>query len=125
MTRNKAYKIRIYPNQCQRLQIGKTIGCCRFLFNQMLAERKEIYEQCKADKETLKSYHYKTEKELKAEFPFLAEASSRALQQARINLEAAYTNFFAKRSGFPKFKVKKKSAESYREPQVNACLEVI
>ena len=90
----------------------------------MLAERKKVYEQLKADIESLKSYKYKTEKELKVEFPFLVEASSRALQQSRINLESAYTNFFAKRNGFPKFKIKKKSAESYREPQVNDFIEV-
>ena len=122
--RNKAYKIRIYPNLLQRIQIGKTIGCGRFLFNQMLAERKDVYEKLKDDRESLKSYKYKTEKELRAEFPFLVEASSRALQQSRINLETAYTNFFAKRNGFPKFKVKRKSAESYCEPQVNECIEV-
>lgn len=124
MKRNKAYKIRIYPNQRQTKQINRTIGCGRFLFNQMLAERKEVYERLRADIESLKSYQYKTEKELKAEFPFLAEASSRALQQSRINLERAYRNFYAKRSGFPKFKAKKKSAESYREPQVNDFLQV-
>lgn len=78
----------------------------------------------KDDKEAFKSHQYKTEKELKSEFEFLSEASSRALQQARINLETAYQNFFAKRAKFPKFKSKKKSAESYREPQVNECIEV-
>ena len=124
MTSNKAYKIRIYPNQSQRTQINQTIGCCRFMVNQMLAQRIEVYEQFKADKEALKSYKYKTEKELKAEFPFLVEASSRALQQSRINLETAYQNFFAGRAKFPKFKSKKKSSESYREPQVNDCIEV-
>ncbi len=108
----------------QRKQICSTIGSCRFVFNQMLAERKAVYEQLKDDKESLNGYKYKTETELKAEFPFLLEASSRALQQARINLETAYRNFFAKRSGFPKFKAKKKSSESYREPQVNDCIEI-
>ena len=121
---NKAYKIRIYPNFSQRKQINQTIGCCRFVFNQMLAERIEVFENLQDDKEALKSYQYKTEKELKAEFPFLSEASSRALQQARINLATAYQNFFQKRALFPKFKSKKKSAESYREPQVNECIEV-
>ncbi len=124
MMRNKAYKIRIYPNQLQQKQINQTIGCCRFVFNQMLAERIEVYEKFKDEKEVLKSYKYKTEKELKAEFEFLSEASSRALQQSRINLETAYQNFYAKRAKFPKFKVKKKSAESYREPNVNNCIEI-
>lgn len=122
--RNKAYKIRIYPNRLQRKQIEQTIGCCRFVFNQMLAERKIVYEQFKNHKEVLKAYQYKTEKQLKAEFSFLSGASSRALQQSRINLETAYQNFFAKRSGFPKFKSKKKSAGAFREPQVNNCIEV-
>jgi putative transposase len=101
-----------------------TIGCCRFIFNQMLAERKTVFAQFRDDKESLKSHKYKTEKELKAEFPFLAEAGSRALQQARINLESALNNFFAKRAEFPKFKAKKKSSESYREPNVNDCIAV-
>jgi putative transposase len=121
---NKAYKIRIYPNKSQCLQISKTIGCCRFLFNQMLAERILVYEQLKGNKESLKNYKYKTEKELKSKFSFLSDASSRALQQARINLESAYQNFFVGRCGFPKFKSKKKSVESYREPQVDGCIEV-
>ena len=40
----------------------------------MLAERKEVCESLKDDKESLKGYKYKTEIELKAEFPFLVEA---------------------------------------------------
>ena len=39
----KAYKYRIYPNREQRIQIAKTFGCCRFVYNQTLAYRREIY----------------------------------------------------------------------------------
>ena len=38
----KAYKYRIYPNSEQRIQIAKTFGCCRFVYNQILTYRKEI-----------------------------------------------------------------------------------
>lgn len=41
----KAYKYRIYPNNGQKIQIAKTFGCCRFVYNQTLAYRKEAYEQ--------------------------------------------------------------------------------
>lgn len=41
----KAYKYRIYPNSEQKVQIAKTFGCCRFVYNQTLAYRKEIYEK--------------------------------------------------------------------------------
>lgn len=40
----KAYKYRLYPNKQQIEQIQKTFGCCRFVYNQTLAYRKEIYE---------------------------------------------------------------------------------
>ena len=41
----KAYKYRIYPNNEQKVQIEKTFGCCRFVYNQTLAYRKERYEK--------------------------------------------------------------------------------
>ena len=41
----KAYKYRIYPNKEQKAQIAKTFGCCRFVYNQTLAYRKETYEK--------------------------------------------------------------------------------
>ena len=37
----KAYKYRIYPNNEQKTQLAKTFGCCRFVYNQTLAYRKE------------------------------------------------------------------------------------
>ncbi len=44
----KAYKYRIYPNMEQRVQIAKTFGCCRFVYNRTLAYRKEMYEKEKS-----------------------------------------------------------------------------
>ena len=61
----KTIKLRIYPNKEQRIQINKTIGCSRFLYNQMLAERNEVYELLRDDKEELYAYKYKTEKQYK------------------------------------------------------------
>lgn len=40
----KAYKYRLYPNKEQEVLIQKTFGCCRFVYNQTLAHRKEMYE---------------------------------------------------------------------------------
>ena len=41
----KAYKYRIYPNNEQKVQIEKTFGCCRFVYNQTLAYRKEVQKR--------------------------------------------------------------------------------
>ena len=37
----KAYKYRIYPNNEQKVQIEKTFGCCRFVYNQTLIGKKD------------------------------------------------------------------------------------
>ena len=71
----------------------------------------------------------KTEKEYKKIYPFLKEASSRWLQQSRIDLDNAYKNFFRnikqwKKPWFPKFKSKHSSKLSYREPQTNGQIKI-
>ena len=50
----------------------------------------------------------------KQETPWLAEAPCHALQQAILDLERAYANFFQKRAKFPKFH-KKDLRDSFRE----------
>ena len=40
----KSYKYRIYPNKEQEVLIQKTFGCCRFVYNQTLAYRIELYQ---------------------------------------------------------------------------------
>ncbi|MFJ8415453.1 helix-turn-helix domain-containing protein, partial [Bacillus paramycoides] len=47
---NKAYKFRLYPTEEQAYLIRKTFGCVRFVYNKMLAERKEVYEKYKENK---------------------------------------------------------------------------
>ena len=90
----QAFNMRLYPNTSQQTQIKKTIGCCRFIYNKMLAEWIEVHELLKDDKETLYAYKYKTEKQYKEEFPFLNEADSKALQNSNRHLFSARVNFF-------------------------------
>ena len=45
------------------------------------------------------------------ELAFLNEVSSVPLQQALRHLQTAFTNFFAKRAKYPRFKSRKKSRE--------------
>lgn len=42
---NKAIKIRVYPNEEQKVLIEKTFGSCRWMWNTMLAERKDAYDK--------------------------------------------------------------------------------
>ena len=128
----KALKLRIYPNVQQTIQLNKTFGCSRFIYNTMLSERKDIYTKLKDKPRELYEYKYRTEKQLKEEFEFLKEVDSIALQQIRMNLGVAYQNFFRKlkdpkmpssEKGFPKFK-KKNAKNSFRTIQVGGNLKI-
>jgi len=103
--------------------LHKTFGCCRFIYNKMLEERKQIYRQLKDDKQALCEHRYTTEKEYKSGFPFLREVDSKALQSEWRHLKSAYDNFFRTvkkgvKNGFPKFK-SKKSRQSYTTYNIN------
>jgi len=60
----KAYKFRMYPNVEQEIQINKTFGCTRFIYNYFL-------DRCKENK-YIKSFDMcKILKELQEEYPWL------------------------------------------------------
>lgn len=120
---NKAYKFRLYPTQEQEQLLAKTFGCVRFVYNKMLAERKEIQEKFKGNKEMLKKQKFPTPAKYKNEFPFLKEVDSLALANAQINLQNAYKNFFESRAKFPKFKIRK-NKQSYTTNMVNGNIEL-
>ena len=37
----RGFKYRIYPNESQRNQIARTLGCCRFVYNRALDKVEE------------------------------------------------------------------------------------
>jgi len=117
----KAFKFRIEPSKQQQVLINKTLGCTRFLYNQMLDEKQLKYKS-KDDSKP------KTEKEYKVEFNWLKEVDSIALQQSRIDLKTAYDNFFRKlKSGQPtniKFKSKHNPKNSYRTMNISNSIRV-
>ena len=104
---NKAFKYRIYPTPQQEKLIVKTFGCCRFIYNVMLADKIDYYKETK---QTLKN----TPAQYKSEFEFLKEVDCQALSFEQMHLQQAYRNFFNKpKTGFPKFKSKKHSKRTY------------
>ena len=106
-TMNKAYKFRLYPNKDQSIMFAKTFGCVRFIYNKMLADRISRY---KSTGERLNN----TPAQYKEEFEWLKEVDSLALANAQLHLNDAYKNFWSnKKNGFPKFKSKKRSKNSY------------
>ena len=128
----KAYKIRLYPNNKQKVLIEKTFGCCRKMYNEMLSERKQIYEKLKDNRDKLYHYKYKTPAQIKQEFQYMNEVDSQAFNWVQMNIKIAYTNFFKSVSGvrkggmigFPKFK-KKTNFGSYTTSQIVKTIYII
>ena len=115
---NIAYRFRIYPTEEQKILLGKTFGCCRFLYNQMLNDKIREYEKTK---KMLKN----TPAMYKKEYPFLKEIDSLALANVQLHLEKAYKNFFRdSKIGFPRFKTKHHSKNSYTTNVVNGNILV-
>ena len=108
----KAYKYRIYPNNEQKIQIAKTFGCCRFVYNHTLAYRKEVYEKEKKSVSKTDCNNY-CNRELKKAYEWLKEVDKFALTNAIYNMDAAYQKFFRKNAGYPKFKSKHDNHKSY------------
>ena len=115
---NKAYKFRIYPNTEQQIILAKTFGCVRFIYNQMLSDKINHYEETKQKLNN-------TPAQYKSKFPWLKEVDSLALANAQMNLQTAYNSFFRNtKIGFPKFKSKKSNRRSYTTNCVNGNISI-
>lgn len=114
----RAYRFRIYPTPEQEQQMARTFGCCRFIYNQMLADKiREYKEKGKMLKTTPAMY--------KGEFPWLKEVDSLALANVQLNLETAYKKFFREPSvGFPKFRSRHHSRASFTTNVVNGNIRL-
>lgn len=119
----KAYKYRVSPNNEQKKQIAKTFGCCRFVYNQTLAYRKEIYEQEKKSVSKTDCNNY-CNRELKKTYEWLKEVDKFALTNAVYNMDSAYQKFFKEHAGYPKFKSKHDNHKSYTTNFTNGNITV-
>lgn len=107
---NKAIKYRLYPTTEQEMMFAKTFGCCRKVYNLMLADKISCYQETK-------SFGKQTPAMYKTEYPFLKEVDSLALANVQLHLQSAMKSCFDKsrkrQNGFPKFKSAKHSRKSY------------
>lgn len=114
-----AYRFRMEPPKPQAAAMARMAGCCRFVWNEVLARERFYY------KATGKYLGYAgfcgILKRLKADpaTRFLNDAHSQALQQKLKDLDAAFMCFFDPKlaAEYPKFKRKGQDNDSFRYPQ--------
>lgn len=115
---NIAYQYRLYPDKSQQTLFAKTFGCCRKVYNLMLADKIAYYKQHGQMLMTTPAMY-------KKDYPYLREVDSLALANEQMHLQAAYNNFFRdKRVGFPKFKSKRWDKASYTTSRVGKNIVV-
>lgn len=108
----RAFKFRFYPTEEQAAELSRTFGCVRYVYNKALALRSEAWKSEQRRIGHAESDRTLTEWKRTEELAFLAEVSCVPLQQALRHLDRAFSNFFAKRARYPKFKSKRKSKSS-------------
>lgn len=119
---NKAVKYRIYPTTEQKIMFSKTFGCCRKVYNLMLADKIESYK-------ATGKFAPVTPAKYKKDYPYLKEVDSLALANKQQDLQAAFHNTFSKsrkkKNGFPKFKSAKHSRKSYTTNNQKGTVAII
>lgn len=107
-------KYRIYPTKEQEVFLNKSFGCCRWVYNYFLELRNKLYEESKQSMSCFDMLYLLPA--LKKENPWLTEVIAQSLQKACAHLDLAFSSFFRKQSGYPKFK-SRKSKQSFEIPQ--------
>ena len=100
----RAHKITLKLNNKQKTYMAKASGCARFAYNWALAEWQKEYAAGKKPNEAAMRRSLNAVKT--TEFPWMLEVTKCAPQMAIKDLGKAFQNFFAKRTGYPKFKKK-------------------
>jgi putative transposase len=102
------YQYRLFPNSAQRTNLEQTLTLCRWVYNQTLALRKDVWEQ-----EQRSVTYYDSKRMLpiwKAENPHLSRVYSQVLQNVTERVELAFQAFFRRvkageeEVGYPRFK---------------------
>ncbi|GID30983.1 RNA-guided endonuclease InsQ/TnpB family protein [Paractinoplanes brasiliensis] len=108
----RAFKYRFYPSSKQADLLNRTFGCVRKVYNLALAARTEAWYQRRERVNYNATSAMLTAWKKTEALAFLNEVSSVPLQQTLRHLQGAYTNFFAGRAKYPRFKSRKKSRAS-------------
>jgi putative transposase len=103
----KNFQYRIFPTKKQLKALNETLEECRWLYNHLLASRKDAYEQ---EGKSLSCYGQQaTYPMLKEQRPSLNNVHSQVLQNVAVRIDLAFKAFFRRvkageKPGYPRFK---------------------
>jgi putative transposase len=98
----------LYPTKEQRRLLEQHLEACRWLYNHLLAERRDAWEQRHAS--VRRDDQHATLPALKAERPQLSGVQSQVLQNVAVRIDLAFQAFFRRvkageqKPGYPRFR---------------------
>jgi len=103
----RIFAYRLYPTRSQKRLLEQTIETCRRLYNDCLAERRDVYES--TGRTVTKVEQLRHVKEVKAANSYARDVHSHILQVAVADLDKSFRNFFRRvktgeKPGYPRFK---------------------
>jgi putative transposase len=116
----KTFKYRLYPTKQQQRLLDQQLEECRWLYNHLLAERRDAWEQ---RQESLRYYDQAMSLPgLKVERSSLAGVHSQVLQNVAVRIDLAFKAFFRRvktgeTPGYPRFRGRRRY-DSITFPQV-------
>ncbi len=116
----KTFKYRLYPSAVQQELLEQTLNTCRILYNNALAERRNVWK----DEERSVGYHEQAIAlpEQKRDNPYLSMVHSQVLQDVLRRADKSFKNFFRRvkngeKPGYPRFKGRHRY-DSFTYPQL-------
>lgn len=103
----KTYKYRIYPSKAQEVILNEQLETCRKLYNKLLSDRKDSWENSQV---SISMYdQHKVITELKKTWLNLNDVHSQVLQDIATRIDLAFKSFFRRikskeKAGYPRFK---------------------
>ena len=110
----RATKVRIYPAPDQEEFLTRQFGAVRFVWNKALAvmgHRYRVHGESLSAKHDMKPLLAVAKRSRR--YGWLKEPDSMALQQALLNLDAAFQRFFEGKARYPRFKARHGRQSSY------------
>lgn len=99
-----AHKIALDPTNKQRTYFARGCGAARFAYNWALGEWQRQYKAGEKPSEVSLRRHLNAMK--REQYPWMFDVTKCAVQEAIIDLGAAFRGFFEKRGKYPRFKKK-------------------
>lgn len=103
----RSYRIRAYPNGAQRRMLDQWFGASRWLWNTALGIRSEAYRHCGLKLTGIDLSKWLTQWKRTPGHEWLAGVPATCLTQTLRDQDRAFSNFFAKRARYPRFKAKR------------------